>query len=166
MDIAAFSIACLGLFIAVLSLGWQVASWALEGRRVRVVLKHGAMGPGGSVSGPVECSGRPRDLSAVRAEGFTGTEVLGVTVTNIGRAPVTVSKYSANLVKAGFSFSPIGNRIGPELPFRLPPGESETWYAHALASATATVKRHCGKVSMSVELGTGDVKTTARFLRV
>lgn len=82
-----------GAVMAVLSLGWHITAWALEGRRVRVVLKHGATGRGGVVLGSVDGSGNPRDLGSLREEGFTGPEVLGITVTNIGRAPVTISRY-------------------------------------------------------------------------
>jgi hypothetical protein len=174
MDTAALIIACFGAVVAVLSLGWQIAAWMMEGRRVRVDLKHGAMGHNGFVVGAVERSGKPRDLSRVIAEGFTGREVLGITVTNIGRAPVTVTRYSAILIRGALSFSPIAIQIGPAFPFRLQPGESESWYAdmldvNALVHAAAAVNKRRKirrKVCMAVELGTGDIKKTRRHLSV
>ena len=171
MEIAAFVIGCLGFLIAALALGWQIASWALDGRRVKVTLKHGAMGRGGSVVGPVLRSGDPRDLSSVRAEGFLGMEVLGITVANVGRMPVTVRRYSVHAVGAGFAFTPMGEAIGPDLPYRLEPGDSETWYAEmqsarALLSSIRSIGRQASRVYMTVELGTGEERRTPTSLRV
>lgn len=174
MDIAALVIACFGAIMAVLSLGWQIAAWMMEGRRVRVVLKHGSMGQNGVAVGMVRRSGKPNDLRNVIAEGFTGREVLGITVTNIGRAPVTVTKYWAVLIRGALSFSPIGGQIGSPLPFRLQPGESESWYVdmldvNALVTTAAAVRKKGKfrrKVCMSVELGTGDIKKTYGYLSV
>lgn len=172
MDIAALLIACFAAVIAALSFGWQIATWALEGRRVRLVLKHGARGHRGAALGSVKRSGSPVNLQAVRAEGFTDMEVLGVTVTNVGRVPVTVSKYSVAVVGSGLSYTPLGSQIGPELPLRIEAGESETWYAdmqdvRALVESAASInKAGRRRVRMTVELGTGDVKRTRRRLFV
>lgn len=171
MDIAAFVIACLGFFVAALGLGWQIASWALDGRRVRVRLKHGAMGRGGAVAGSVPRSGEPRDIASVRAEGFTGREVIGIEVTNIGRLPVTVRKYSVHAQGTGFAFTPMGEAIGPTMPFRLEPGDSETWYAEmdsarALVESVKAIGRSARRVSMTAELGTGEERRTPTSLIV
>jgi len=171
MDVSLL-IACLSLLIGALALGWQVAAWALDGRRVRVVLLHGASGMAGAAVGKVGRNGRPVDLSQVRAEGFTGEEVIGISVTNIGRSPVRVDRYSVELTRGGMSFSPIGDAVGPELPFRLPPGESETWYArHSDALRLLHSMRSIGRapsrtVRMSVQLGTGDIRRTRRVLEI
>lgn len=172
MDIAALIVACFGAVIAVLSLGWQIAAWTLEGRRVRVNLRHGAMGTHGFAVGNVGRDRKPKDLGSVVAEGFVDREVLGISVTNIGRATVTVTKYSVESVGGPFSFTPIGSQIGPKLPYRLPAGESETWYAdmedvHALVSTSASIRKEARRpVRMSVELGTGDVQKTRRKMQV
>lgn len=131
-------VACLSFGVAALSLGWQIAVWSLDGRRVRLSLTHGAMGRGGAATGKVARDGRPADLDRVRAEGFTGREVIGVSVTNLGRAPVRVDRYSCELVHGGLSYTPIGDAIGPPLPFRLAPGETETWYALGEDARTRT----------------------------
>ncbi len=47
MEVLTLAIAVLGLLIACLSFGWQIASWLLDGRRAKLVLKNGAMGRGG-----------------------------------------------------------------------------------------------------------------------
>jgi hypothetical protein len=93
-------------------------------------------------------------------------------VTNVGRAPVRIDRYGVQLVEGGMSFLPVGDALGPKLPFRLPPGETETWYAkvedaRALVFATrGVVKRVSDDVRMTVELGTGDTKRTRRSIHV
>jgi len=171
VDVLTLAIAALSLLIACLSLGWQIASWLLDGRRVKLVLKHGAMGRGGAALGEIKRDGRPRDLSQVLGEGFTGTDVLAVTVINIGRAPVVVERYSVVLEGAGLSFTPMGDAIGASLPHELQPGRSETWYAEmgsvrALVSSAAAIDVHGHSISMTVELGTGHTKKTPTRLRI
>ena len=75
MDIAAFVVACFGFLVATLSLGWQIASWALDGRRVKVTLKHCAMGRCGVVVGPVLRSGANALIESIRAIGRSANKV-------------------------------------------------------------------------------------------
>jgi hypothetical protein len=136
-----------------------------------VTLLHGAMGASGLVVGPISRNGRPNNLSAVRADGFTAKEVVGTTAINIGRASATVARYSLKLDRGGFSFTPIGEAIGPSLPLRLEPGESASWYAEmdsarALVHASSSVRRVSSYVRMTIEMGTGDTITTRKRLYV
>lgn len=172
MDYLTLSLAGLSLLVAALSLGWQIAGYLLEGRRVRVTLLHGSQGHSGIAVGAVTRDRKPKDLRPLRAEGFEGTEIIGITATNIGRAPITIEKYSVHAHNGGMAFTPLGDRIGPELPFRLAPGESQSWYAemrdarallHALG-AVQPVRNH--DVYMSITLGTGDLKRTKRRIQV
>ena len=170
MELLALVIAALALFLAALSLGCQLATYSLDGRQVRVTLLHGTMGRNGFATGPVGRDEKPKNLSRLYTEGFTGKEVLGITVTNVGRAPVTVSCYSVGLTRGGFPFSPMGEAIGPGLPYRLEPG-AETWYrrmrgARALVYASSAVAAVSHFVNMTVVLGTGDKITTRRRLDV
>lgn len=164
----ALALSIVGAVTAALSLGWQVASWSLDGRRVRVRLLHGAIGPQGTATGPVGRDGKPRDLKAINLEGFTKKEVIGIAVTNVGRAPVRVDRYEVVLVRGGFSFFPLGNAIGPTLPHRLAPGETEVWLADAddaralIRSTRAIGRGSSSDVRMQVHLGTGDVRRTRR----
>lgn len=105
MDTATLSIALFGAVVATLSLGWQVAAWVLEGRRVRVTLRHGLMAHGRSATGAVGRDCKPQDLGILRAQGMDGPEVVAITVTNLGRSPVTISKYSVFLTKGGLSLN-------------------------------------------------------------
>lgn len=168
----ALLVACASLVLAAASLGWQVAAWLMDGRRVRVALLHGLRSASGVYSGKVERGGRPRDLASLYGQGIRGTEVIGVAVTNVGRAPVRIDRYSIELTGGGMAYVPIGEAIGPSLPHRLPPGETETWYAEvdavrALVSATrASGLRVSDDVRAVIELGTGDEKRTRRTLTV
>lgn len=172
MDYLTLSLAGLSLLVAALSLGWQIAGYLLEGRRVRVTLLHGAQGPVGVAVGPVKRDQKPNNLSGLRAEGFEGTEIIGITATNIGRAPITIERYTVHSDKGGMAFTPMGIRIGPEFPFRLPPGESQSWYAEMrdartlIHSVNAVRAARATSVYMSVTLGTGDQKSTKRRIRV
>lgn len=94
--------------------------------------------------------------------------MIGIAVTNVGRAPVRIDRYSAVLQRGGMSFSPVADAVGPGLPFRLAPGETETWFAladdaHRLGSSMRAIGRNVSDdVFMSVELGTGDTVRTRR----
>lgn len=169
---AALLVACTSLALAAASLGWQVAAWQMDGRRTRVTLVHGLMNGRSVYTGKVGRDGRPRDLTSLRRQGIDGPELIGVAVTNVGRAPVRVDRYGIELVKGGYSLTPVAEAIGPELPYRLAPGETETWYARVdSASALVAAARAVGRgpsadVRAVVELGTGDEKRTRRTLKV
>lgn len=69
------------------------------------------------------------------------------------------------------SLRPVGDIVGPPLPFKLEPGESETWYsdardARALLSSLAAIGRTSRSVRMAVSLGTGQERATRRKLRL
>jgi hypothetical protein len=171
MSTAAFALAIVSLLVAALSLGWQVASWALSGRRVKVRLLHGVEGRGGFATGLVKRDGSPRRLDSLRAQGWNGREVLAIEVINVGRSPVTVTSYSVLAVGTGAAYKPVGDAIGPILPYRLEPGESETWYsdmndARALIHALASINKRASKVLMTVTLGTQTERKTRRTLTV
>jgi hypothetical protein len=96
----------------------------------------------------------------VRGEGFTGTDVLAVTVVNISRAPVVIERYSVVLEGSGLSFMPMGDAIGASLPYELQAGRSEIWCAtiqpvRALVSSAEAIDVHGRAISMTVDLGSG-----------
>jgi len=170
LAVAALIVSAVGLLLAALSFGWQIASWVFDGRRVRVRLLHGAVGPAGSATGKVGKDRRPKDMKSLVAEGFDRQEVIGIAVTNVGRAPVRIDRYGVHLAEGGFSFYPIGDAIGPILPFRLAPGETETWLADAndarrlITTTRAIGKKASNDVFMQVELGTGDHRRTRQTI--
>ena len=154
-----------------MSLGWQIASWTLSGRRAKVRLMHGVAGRGGFAMGAVDRDGAPKRVNTMRSHGWDGPEVLAIEVINVGRATLTVTGYSIHAVGTGMSYSPIGDRIGRELPFRLEPGEAETWYAdmqdaRALVHSLAALGKSATRVNMSVSLGTRQELKTPTSLRL
>lgn len=166
MIVASFIIAALGLLVAALALGWQIAAWLYDGRRVRLQLVHGAVSPSMAVTGKVGRDRQPKDLSSAYIPGFVGRDVVGVAVTNVGRAPVRIDRCTVVPRVGPLSFTSHGNTVGQALPYRLPPGETETWYVDA-DDVRALISTNLSRgqtasydVAMTVELGTGDTKRT------
>jgi hypothetical protein len=169
---SALIVSAVSLLVAGLSLGWQVAQWLLSAARAKAVLLHGVLGPGGAYVGPVLREGRAHDVQSLRTQGATGPEVVGVKVTNHGRAPLVVEGVAVKMHGSGMSLVPIADRIGPELPCRIEPGANATWYtpmdgAKALVSSTREVLHHSiTGVYMTAELGTGKTVKTRNALQM
>lgn len=173
MEIAAFIIASLSFVVAGLALGWQIASWAMDGPRVRATLQHGVLGRGGAVVSTVGRGGRLRDMKSMRDQGWNGPDVIAVLVTNHGRSRAKISRFGLQLQRGGMSVQyPAGNAWSPALPHWIEPGESATWYAElqdARALVVATRKSlhpRAGGVQMTVETGTGKTVRTRRKLEI
>lgn len=166
MVVASFVVACLSFLIASLSVVWQVASWFLEGRRVKVALVHGVAGRAGVLTRRLSHPGGRIDISKMRNQGFDGPEVIGIAVTNMGRATAKIDNVVIELKKGGFSYAPNSELLGPTLPLRLPPGETESWFADiAVAKALTSASKATGievspRVRIRAHLGTGDTKVT------
>lgn len=173
MSQAALLVACLSLVLSGLALGWQVALFLLNGGRVRTQLKHGVFGQGRVAAGPVKMDGQRLQLSSLRAQGWTGPEVLGVEVTNTGRARVQITAFGIRQGRKGIAaYYPSGNSYSPTLPAWIEPGSSSTWYAElqdgaALIHATGRVgRRGVNELRMTITLGTGKAIVTRRRLRL
>lgn len=172
MDVAALSVACLGLVVAALSLGWQIASWALEGPRVRTTLKVGVSGRGGVMSAAVTAAGLPAGIAQIRQEGFDGEALIGVAVTNHGRVRVKVARWGIQMVRGGFSLEqPQSNMISSPLPEWLDPGDSGSWWmpiheARALVYASRSLDPTAAGVKGWVELGDGTKRSSRHQLDV
>ncbi len=168
----ALVIASISLLVAGLSLGWQPAQWLLSAGRPKAKLLHGVQGRGGLVTGPVEKSGAARNVGSLRGQGFDGPEVIGVQVTNHGRAPVTVDSITLCPRGGTMRFMPQGELIGPQMPHRLEAGTNESWYVDAdlanrlVAASRNALDEHISGVYMTVALGTGKSITTPTTLRM
>lgn len=166
----AILVAALSLVMAALSLGWQIAQYLLSAGRPKATLLHGLSTGGEAYSGPVGSDQERFNLGGLRKQGMTGIEVVGVQVTNHGRAPVIVESVSLRPRGGSMSFMPIGERIGPELPHKLDPGANASWFldhAHAVRLAEASRSAAGEKVSgvyMAAQLGTGKTIKTKRTL--
>lgn len=169
---AALLISALSLALAGLSLGWQVAQWLLSAGRPKAVLMHGLWQGAGAYVGPLTRNGSPKEINRLREQGIEGTEVVGVQVTNHGRAPVTVEKVSLHCRGGAMSFIPVTDRLGPSLPYRLEAGTNESWYVaavnavHLAESSRQVLHESVSGVYMEAQLGTGKSVKTSETLRV
>lgn len=171
-EVVALVIASISLLVAGLSLGWQIAQWLLSAGRPKAMLLHGVQGGGGVVTGPVERTGAPRNIKNVRKQGFDGPEIIGVQVTNRGRAPVTVESVALCPRGGEVRFVPQGELNGSELPHRLEAGTNSSWFVDAdlghrlVAVSRDTLQERIQGVYMSVTLGTGKTIKTPTTLRM
>lgn len=101
MSTAALLVSCISLVVSGLALGWQIAMWLLNGGRIRTRLMHGVVGRGGVAVGPVKRDSRRLNLGSLRSQGWNGPEVLGIEVTNVGRARVQVTRLRHSARKQG-----------------------------------------------------------------
>jgi hypothetical protein len=124
-----------GVVLASLSLGWQAASYALTGGRITVRLQVGGQGHGGMATAPPENLSQGW-LENLASQGFS-RPIVAVTVANIGRQPVTVTRWG---LKSGLGVAlyPTADSIGPTLPHRLDIGDSATW-AVDMSAVTAFI---------------------------
>lgn len=173
MSLAALIVAILSLVVAVSALCWQVVTWQINGGRVRVQLVHGVVGAGGVVTTPIRRDNTAVDIDALRGLGWHGPEMLGVVVTNTGRADVHVTgtAFWHPTSRTALSF-PGGNALSPRLPDTVSPGTTETWYldlveGRALVRAMNEAEQLRGRqLQMRVTLGSGKTKTTRGSLQV
>lgn len=160
MQIATLVIAVFGAIVGTASLTWNVVQFLLAGPRPKAHLIVGAVTPGQHlVTGPASAA-IFETFDRLAKEGYT-QRVIGVKVVNHGRAPTRVQRWSVKCAQSGISVTPIGDTIGPTLPYDLAPQTSETWVvdfqtAYALVHATAQTFHHSPEpVHVIVELGTG-----------
>ncbi|NNM46968.1 phosphoribosylamine--glycine ligase [Knoellia koreensis] len=170
-EAAALLISAVSLLLAGLSLGWQIAQWLLSAGRPKAVLMHGVWQGAGAYVGPVTADRSPLDLNTLRRQGIDGLEVVGIRVTNHGRAPVSVEWVAVHCRGGTMVFVPEADRLGPGLPYRLEAGTNTSWYvdvdrATRLASSSREVLREpVTGVYMTAQLGTGKTIETSGTLR-
>lgn len=113
-------------------------------------------------------SGIGLDIEDLRRQGYQGDEVLGIQVTNHGRAPLTVDRVSVHPRGEVMSLVPVGTaRRDPAS--HIQPGANASWYMPiAQARGLAEVSRSTGEpvtgLYMSAELGTGRTVATPTTL--
>ncbi len=172
VETAALLISVVSLVLAGLSLGWQIAQWLLSAGRPKAALLHGIWQGTAAYVRDVGRDGAPFDTSGLRHQGIDGQSVVGIRVTNHGRAPVTVVRVEMRARGGDLSVIPPNGPMGPSLPYRLEPGTSASWYmdaddAVALASISRgeVLHQRVTGVYMVAELGTGKAVVTPRTLR-
>lgn len=171
-EVAALLISALSLVLAGLSLGWQIAQWLLSAGRPKAKLVHGILNSSEVYSGPVTKKGRPFDLEKFRNQGIDGIAVVGIQITNHGRAPVIIETVTL-LPRGGvMRWISVGNLVGPELPHRLKPGTNESWFVpmetavRLVHSSREALNEEVSGVYMAVQLGTGKAINTSETLQV
>lgn len=171
-EATALLVSAISLGLAGVSLGWQIAQWLLSAGRPKATLMHGMIQGDGAFVGPVPKSGDAFDLERLVDQGFSGRPVVGIQVTNHGRAAVTIESVSLCPRGGTMRFVPIGQRIGPDLPFLLGPGTNQSWYVPidvglllAETSREAANERVTG-VYMIAKLATGREIPTPTTLRM
>jgi hypothetical protein len=165
----ALGIAILSLVVAAAALGWQIAAWLLEAGRARVQLRVGGLArdhPGLITQGVKKGVDAAAAVEQAVREGYD-VPVLAVRVTSTGRAPVTVQQWTVKAKASELGATPLADSIGPSLPKRLEPGETETWClalesVHRLVAASQVIKDtgNVDEIYVEVELGSGKIVRT------
>ncbi|MHC6176198.1 phosphoribosylamine--glycine ligase [Glutamicibacter endophyticus] len=167
----ALIISLLSLVIAALSIGWQIAQYLLSAGRPKATLLHGLVSSAAAYTGPVGSDEKKRSLDGLLQQGISGVEAIGIQITNHGRAPVIIEKITLFPRGGTMSLVPLGELIGPDLPYKLEPGANSSWYVdylHAtrlIASSREVLREKVSGVYMSAQLGTGKSIKTRRTLR-
>ena len=171
-EITALALSAVSLLVAGLSLGWQVAQWLLSAARPKAQLMQGVLSAGGVYLRPVDREGRSAGLQQLRSQGIGGPEVIGIRVTNHGRAPLIVERVSVHSRGGSLSLVPISELTGSPLPRRIDPGANESWFVDLdwalplMQASREVLKERVSGLYMAAELGTGRSVETAHTLRL
>lgn len=160
-DVITLSIAVAGFGLALLSVGWQAATFFLSGSRVRVSLQRGADGRGQRLLMPADGWG-DRQRANAAAQGLTD-EVVGIEVRNAGRLAINVDSVAAKFgPKLGMAYMQPDWPGNEALPFRLEPGSSQSWAVPLvpIRAAIAAVGWTESELLMSAGLGNGKIVRT------
>ena len=155
--IPALAVAIAGVALGAASLGWQAATFLLTGSRLRIDERHGATDGRNIVSGPPGS----QSLALLSAQGLTH-EVMGAEIFNRGRIGVSVTGFRA-VSSRGTRFAPIASLLGPHLPHRLEPGDSESWFfpidlVRPDLARIAAAFGHPNPDDLAIEVDSGDGK--------
>ncbi len=123
MTVTALVLSILGIVLATASLIWNYVQFRLSGPRVRVRILRGAKSTTAVASAAGSAS--EANFEMLRDQGFT-EHLVGVEVSNVGRAPTEVQKCSAEF--GGFGFTVMQDPSNPALPHRLEAHSSATWW--------------------------------------
>ena len=164
MAVAAFVIAVIGAITGVVSLTWNVVSFLLEGGRPKLKPIVGFLSPRGPVYADATRDMR-ESLASAEGQIPAGPRVVGVEVTNAGRASFHVARWALRSEPGGISFTTLGAMTGSAtIRTDIAPGASAMFYtdlndAYALASAAKAAHGKPQRIVVTVESG-GRVYTT------
>ncbi|MEW2061127.1 hypothetical protein AB0899_10190 [Streptomyces sp. NPDC007002] len=120
-------ISIIALCVSIANVTWQAARFLLEGPRIRVLMKVGALGGASLVSAPVEnMKNLDETFASWSSQGFT-QPVLVVEVVNKGRLGVQLVDFGVDVPK-GASVKVIEGVItDTPMPYVLEPHQEATW---------------------------------------
>lgn len=127
LDWVTLGMAVLGLFVAALSLGWQIVEWMLSGSRVKATIGF-----------------------ALSAEGLTpGARLLSIAASNVGRARASVTSWAVMLPDKRTIVPAVQPDMwqGPDVPKGLDVGDGATWYV--LLDPMVQARRNAGYTTAS-----------------
>jgi hypothetical protein len=101
VSVAALVLAIIGTVLAACSLTWNVASFLLAGPRPKLTPIIGMLAHGGLYSRPA--TNDPADAVLSAANQAAGEYVIGVEVTNRGRAPLHITRWTLRTEPSGLS---------------------------------------------------------------
>lgn len=164
MSVAALSIAIVGVILAASSLTWNIVLFLLQGARPRVTAIMGAVTADGNLIVGPALPGMVESITRT-LEQFGGPMVVGVEVTNAGRAPLHIHKWSVKAEPFGATLVPLNNGdLGAETPCDITPGATQSFVMNAdqvramLAASTAADQR-AQRVVCTVSSGTRTYRT-------
>jgi hypothetical protein len=166
IDLITLTIAVLAFALAVATLWWQVASYKLSGGRIKAENIRGLADIHGAQMMTIEPGSLPPEsIRQLKADGYS-LDVAGVTVRNIGRMPVSITRVQAVIRPTGVIYDPMNSALGKQLPHRLEAGESEHWaFNTAVLRQAASAQREDGTRGTSyvinVHLGDGKKVVTS-----
>ena len=115
------AIAVAGFLLALAALGWQIVTFVASGSRVKVEIENGL----------------------IMHTDDSGKTYIGITARNVGRTPVDVDQWYFDIKDADNDGKLVVAQpepwVGPEVPYRLEPGQSVGWrmYASEIRAALA-----------------------------
>ena len=176
VDTAALVISIISLVIAMGSLLWQFVQWKLSAGRPEVALVQGLTeGTTSALTFPIPDDGEPFNFDEMRdqllAQGVHTDTAIGIEIFNRGRSNVIVKEVVVHFEGAAPVFSPGGQTIGHPLPYRLEPGDQQTWLVKmTLIESMVDAMRATGTapsgIYMTARFGTGKTPRTPQTLQM
>ncbi len=157
VSVAALVLGIVGIVLAACSLTWNVASFLISGPRPKITPIVGVLADGSLNAGPA--TNDPTAAVASAAERAPGQYVIGVEVTNRGRAPFHVTCWSLMAEPAEVAAVVVAAQPTDSTPpCDIAPGATETFVtelqeARALAAAVQTVDSRPQRIRAAITSG-------------
>jgi hypothetical protein len=150
VNVAALALGIIGTVLAASSLTWNIASFLLQGARPRLTPVVGVLTPdAGHLLSPA--TENMSDTLRQTIEQFDGPLVVGLQVTNVGRAPFHVAGWGIRPESAKHTFVPTCNELGmpPKTACDIAPG-AHALFLTELVNAFAVIAHHKANESLSL----------------